>query len=193
MAKRREIWYTGTEHRRHVYRIGEAYEKTACLDWRDSAGAAAYLIVPNWILAKPREALIESVRQELAADWQSEAVAFVGEGVYSGETVLWFTIETPGNTQYKAAVCRVLENGRYRLTKIESPSTYCSDIVSYLAVYLVNNPDCRTIITKGSTSDGEIRIDLTPEELPYVYIADPPVSSSTTGFYDAAGAEMQFR
>ena len=154
---------------------------------------AAYLVVPNWILAKPREALIEAVRQELAADWQSEAVAVVGEGVYSGETVLWFTIETPGNTQYKAAVCRVLENGRYRLTKIENPSTYCSDIVSYLAVYLVNNPDCRTIITKGSTSDGEIRIDLTPEELPYVYIADPPVSSSTTGFYDAAGAEMQFR
>ena len=135
----------------------------------------------------------EAVRQELAADWQSEAVAFVGEGVYSGETVLWFTIETPGNTQYKAAVCRMLGNGRYRLTKIENPSTYCSDIVSYLAVYLVNNPDCRTIITKGSTSDGEIRIDLTPEELPYVYIADPPVSSSTTGFYDAAGAEMQFR
>lgn len=89
---------------------------------------AAYLVVPNWILAKPREALIEAVRQELAADWQSEAVAFVGEGVYSGETVLWFTIETPGNTQYKAAVCRVLENGRYRLTKIENPSTYCSDI-----------------------------------------------------------------
>ena len=26
---------------------------------------AAYLIVPNWILAKPREALIEAVRQEL--------------------------------------------------------------------------------------------------------------------------------
>ena len=126
---------------------------------------AAYLVVPNWILAKPREALIESVRQELAADWQSEAVAFAGEGSYGGETVLWFTIETPEKTQYKAAVCRVLENGRYWLTKIENPSTYCSDIVSYLAVYLVNNLDCRTIITKGSTSDGEIRIDLTPEEL----------------------------
>ena len=89
---------------------------------------AAYLVVPNWILAKPREALIESVRQELAADWQSEAVAFVGEGVYSGETVLWFTIEMPEKTQYKAAVCRVLENGRYRLTKIENPSTYCEVI-----------------------------------------------------------------
>ena len=145
---------------------------------------AAYLIVPNWILAKPREALIEAVRQELAADWKSKAVAFAGEGSYGGETVLWFTIEMPEKT---------LENGRYRLTRIETPSTYCSDILSYLAVYLVNNPDCRTIITKGSTSDGEIRIDLTPEELPYVYIADPPVSSSTTGFYDAAGAEMQFR
>lgn len=154
---------------------------------------AAYLIVPNWILAKPREALIEAVRQELAADWQSEAVAFAGEGSYGGETVLWFTIETPGNTQYKAAVCRVLGNGRYRLTRIETPSTYCSDILSYLAVYLVNHPDCRSIITKGSASGQEIRIDLTPEELPYVYIADPPVSSSTTGFYDAAGAEMQFR
>lgn len=35
---------------------------------------AAYLVVPNWILAKPREALIEAVRQELAADWQSEAL-----------------------------------------------------------------------------------------------------------------------
>ena len=154
---------------------------------------AAYLIVPNWILAKPREALIESVRQELAADWQSEAVAFAGEGSYGGETVLWFTIETPGNTQYKAAVCRVLGNGRYRLTRIETPSTYCSDILSYLAVYLVNHPDCRSIITKGSASGQEIRIDLSPEDLPYVYIADPPVSSSTTGFYDAAGAEMQFR
>ena len=154
---------------------------------------AAYLVVPNWILAKPREALIESVRQELAADWQSEAVAFVGEGVYSGETVLWFTIETPGNTQYKAAVCRVLGNGRYRLTRIETPSTYCSDILSYLAVYLVNHPDCRSIITKGSASGQEIRIDLSPEDLPYVYIADPPFSPSTTGFYDAAGAEMQFQ
>lgn len=154
---------------------------------------AAYLIVPNWILAKPREALIESVRQELAADWKSKAVAFAGEGSYGGETVLWFTIETPGNTQYKAAVCRVPENGRYRLTKIENPSTYCSDILSYLAVYLVNHPDCRSIITKGSTSGQEIRIDLSPEELPYVYIADPPFSPSTTGFYDAAGAEMQFR
>ncbi len=154
---------------------------------------AAYLIVPNWILAKPREALIESVRQELAADWQSEAVAFVGEGVYSGEMVLWFTIETPGNTQYKAAVCRVLGNGRYRLTRIETPSTYCSDILSYLAVYLVNHPDCRSIITKGSASGQEIRIDLSPEDLPYVYIADPPFSPSTTGFYDAAGAEMQFQ
>ena len=154
---------------------------------------AAYLIVPNWILAKPREALIESVRQELAADWQSEAVAFAGEGSYGGETVLWFTIEMPEKTQYKAAVCRVLENGRYRLTKIESPSTYCSDIVSYLAVYLVNNPDCRTIITKGSTSDGEIRIDLTPEELPYVDSSDPPVSSSTPVFNYEAGAQKPFR
>jgi len=154
---------------------------------------AAYLIVSNWILAKPREALIEAVRQELAADWKSKAVAFAGEGSYGGETVLWFTIETPGNTQYKAAVCRVLGNGRYRLTRIETPSTYCSDILSYLAVYLVNHPDCRSIITKGSASGQEIRIDLTPEELPYVYIADPPFSPSATGFYDAAGAEMQFR
>ena len=106
---------------------------------------------------------------------------------------MWFTIETPGNTQYKAAVCRMLGNGRYRLTRIETPSTYCSDILSYLAVYLVNHPDCRSIITKGSASGQEIRIDLSPEDLPYVYIADPPFSPSTTGFYDAAGAEMQFQ
>ena len=104
---------------------------------------AAYWMVPNWILAKPREALIESVRQELAADWKSCGVSFAAEGTYLGETVLWFTIETPENTQYRAAVCRRLDNGRYRLTKIETPSVYCADIVSYLAVYLVNNPACR--------------------------------------------------
>ena len=154
---------------------------------------AAYWIVPNWILAKPREALIESVRQELAADWKSCGVSFAAEGTYLSETVLWFTIETPGNTQYKAAVCRVLENGRYRLTKIESPSTYCSDIVSYLAVYLVNNPACRAIITKDNDSDRETGVALSPEDLPYVYIMDPPFSASSTGFYDAAGEEMQFR
>ena len=153
---------------------------------------AAYLIVPKWILAKPRGALIESVRQELAADWQSEEVAFVGEGVYSGETVLWFTIETPEKTQYEAAVCRVLANGRYRLREIKTPSVYCADIVYFMGVYLINNPDCRVIIEKDNASGWEIRTELSPEEVPYVYII-PPVSSSTVGFYDAAGEEMQFR
>lgn len=37
---------------------------------------AAYWIVPNWILAKPREALIEQIHAQLQTDWQSEAVAF---------------------------------------------------------------------------------------------------------------------
>ena len=94
---------------------------------------AAYWIVPNWILAKPREALIEQIRAQLQTDWQSDDVSFAAEGTYLGETVLWFTIETPENTQYRAAVCRRLDNGRYRLTKIETPSVYCADIVSYLA------------------------------------------------------------
>ena len=154
---------------------------------------AAYWIVPNWILAKPREALIESVRQELAADWKSCGVSFAAEGTYLGETVLWFTIETPENTQYRAAVCRRLDHGRYRLTKIETPSVYCADIVSYLAVYLVNNPACRAIVTKDNNSDRQIRVDLSPKDLPYVFMVDPPFSASSTGFYDAAGEEMQFR
>lgn len=154
---------------------------------------AAYLIVPNWILAKPREALIEQVRTQLQTDWKSSGVSFAGEGAYLGQTVLWFMIETPGKTQYEAAVCRVLDNGRYRLTKLETPSVYCTGIVSYLAAYLINNPDCRAIITKDNNSAQEIRIDLSPEQLPYVYTVDPPFSSSTVGFYDAAGEEMQGR
>ena len=60
---------------------------------------AAYWIVPNWILAKPREALIEQIRAQLQTDWQSDDVSFGGEGAYLSETVLWFTIETPENTQ----------------------------------------------------------------------------------------------
>lgn len=154
---------------------------------------AADWIVPNWILEKPREALIEAVRQELAADWKSCGVSFAAEGTYLGETVLWFKIETPENTQYRAAVCRRLDNGRYRLTKIETPSVYCADIVSYLAVYLVNHPACRAIITKDNDSDRETGVELSPEDLPYVYSMDPPFSASSTGFYDAAGEEMQFR
>ncbi|MDD6063237.1 MAG: hypothetical protein PUB82_00415 [Clostridiales bacterium] len=154
---------------------------------------AADWIVPNWILEKPREALIEAVRQELAADWKSCGVSFAAEGTYLGETVLWFKIETPENTQYRAAVCRRLDNGRYRLTKIETPSVYCADIVSYLAVYLVNHPACRAIITKDNDSDRETGVELSPEDLPYVYIMDPRFSASSTGFYDAAGEEMQFR
>ena len=154
---------------------------------------AAYWIVPNWILAKPRETLIEQIRAQLQTDWQSEAVAFAAEGAYRSETVLWFTIETPEKTQYKAAVCRRLDNGRYRLTKIETPSVYCSDIVSYGAVYLVNNPACRAIITKDNNSDRQISVDLSPADLPYVFIVDSPFSSSSTGFYDAAGEELQFR
>lgn len=136
---------------------------------------AAYWIVPNWILAKPREALIEAVRQELAADWKNCGVSFAAEGTYLGETVLWFKIETPENTQYRAAVCCRLDNGRYRLTKIETPSVYCADIVSYLAVYLVNHPACRAIITKDNDSDRETGVELSPEDLPYVYNHGPIV------------------
>ena len=154
---------------------------------------AAAIIVPNWILAKDRETLIEQVRTQLQTDWQSDAVAFAGEYAQNGERVLWFTIETPEKMQYRAAVCRVLKNGRYRMTKLETPSVYASDIVSYLAAYLINNPDCRAIIVKDNASDQEIRIDLSPEELPYGYIVDPPFLSSTVGFYDAAGEEMQGR
>ena len=153
---------------------------------------AAYLMIPNRIPAKPREALIESVRQELAADWQSDAVAFAGEGAYLGEAVLWFTIGTPEKTQYRAAVCRVLDNGRYRLTKIETPSVYCADIVYFMGVYLINDPDCRTILARGNGGATEDRIELSPDDLPYVYII-PPAASGTVGFYDAAGEEMQFR
>lgn len=153
---------------------------------------AAYLMVPKRIPAKPREALIESIRQELATDWQSDAVAFAGEGAYLGEAVLWFTIGTPEKTQYRAAVCRVLDNGRYRLTKIETPSVYCADIVYFMGVYLINDPDCRTILVQGSHSAAEDRIELSPDDLPYVYII-PPAASGTVGFYDAAGEEMQFR
>lgn len=154
---------------------------------------AAYLIVPNWIWAKPRETLIEQIRTQLQTDWQSSDVSFAGEGAYKGQTVLWFTIGTPEKTQYRAAVCRVLDNGRYRLTKIETPSVYCDGIVSYLAVYLINDPDCRAIIVRDDNSAQEIKTELSPEQLPYVYIVDPPFSSSTVGFYDAAGVEMQFR
>ena len=53
---------------------------------------AAYWIVPNWILAKPRGTLIESVRQELAADWKSCGLSIDEVGTYLGDTVLWFTI-----------------------------------------------------------------------------------------------------
>ena len=56
---------------------------------------AAYWIVPNWILAKPREALIEAVRQELAADWKSCGVSFAavllwlrGSGAWSAAAFL---------------------------------------------------------------------------------------------------------
>ena len=136
---------------------------------------------------------MEQIRTHLQADWQSDDVFFAGEGAYLSETVLWFTIETPEKTQYRAAVCSVLGSGRYRLKELKTPSVYCSDIVSYLAVYLINNPECRAIITKDETSGREVRIDLSPEDLPYVYIVDPPFSSSTAGFFDAAGEEMQFR
>ena len=86
----------------------------------------------------------------------------------------------------------MLANGRYRLREIKTPSVYCADIVYFMGVYLINNPDCRVIIEKDNASGWEIRTELSPEEVPYVYII-PPVSSSTVGFYDAAGEEMQFR
>ncbi len=39
-----------------------------------------------------------------------------------------------------------------------------------MGVYLINNPDCRVIIEKDNASGWEIRTELSPEEVPYVYI-----------------------
>ena len=154
---------------------------------------AAYLIVPNWIWAKPRETLIEQIRTQLQTDWQSDDVFFAGEYAENGEAFLWFKIDAQNETVYRLARCRLLNNGRYRLREIEIPSVYCTDIVYCMDVFLINDPDCRAIIVRDDNSAQEIKIDLTPEQLPYVYVAEPPFSSSTVGFYDAAGAEMQFR
>lgn len=154
---------------------------------------AAYLIVPNWILAKPREALIEQIRTQLQTDWQSEDVFFAGEYAENGETFLWFKIDAQNETYYRLARCRLLNNGRYRLLESWIPSVYCTDIVYFMDVFLINNPECRAIIAKGSNSGQIIRRELTPDDLPYVYCAEPPFHSNSIGFYDAAGEEMQFR
>ena len=62
---------------------------------------AAYLIVLNWIWAKPREALIEAVRQELAADWNLHAGRFIymgGSKATNAEKDIYFqTMEGAAN------------------------------------------------------------------------------------------------
>lgn len=154
---------------------------------------AAYLIVPNWILAKPREALIEQVRAQLQTDWQSDDVFFAGEYAENSEAFLWFMIDAQNETYYRLARCRLLNNSRYRLQEIWIPSVYCTDIVYFMDVFLINNPDCHEIVVKGSNSGQIIRKDLTPDDLPYVYCSAPPFHSGSIGFYDAAGEEMQGR
>ena len=153
----------------------------------------AYLIVPNWILAKSRERVMEQIRSDLAEDWNCDDVTFAGEYAENSEAFLWFMIDVQNETYYRLARCRVLANGRYRLLETRTPSVYGSDIVYFMDVFLVNNPDCRAIIAKDNTSDREIKIDLAPDDLPYVYCSAPPFHSSSIGFYDAAGEEMQFR
>ncbi len=151
--------------------------------------AAAVIVISNLPIAKTQKAMGELLRKKLAIS-QDAVITCAGDYTADDHALLWFAIQNQDMTLYQAVDCRVLNSGSYWVKKIYTPSTYARDIVHVVwrharDIVLINNSDCRTIIYH--TSYGDKKTELSVEDIPYVFLRNPSVESSTCDFLDTVG------
>ena len=134
--------------------------------------------------------MISLLRKELGLT-DDAALSFAGEYAAEENALLWFSMQGDYSTSYWAAECRLLKNGGYRLIQLTRPRTYAKDVVHVIwqaeDVVLVNNPDCRAIVYSNSAGNVVSRIELSPGDLPYVFLLNYPSGASKCDFLGADG------
>lgn len=154
------------------------------------------IFISNQKIVSNQYELKELLRKELQFTTDDKSViSYAGEFSLNGEMLYWFSIQNQYESYYRAVGCSLLQSGRYKVKKIYKPMIYAKDIVHVVwmgkDVFLINNPDCHSIICKDGAGNNSFEIALEPSNLPYVYLNDPPFRKSSTDFVDIDGNSVQ--
>ncbi len=141
---------------------------------------------------KDREGIIPVLRKELdLAGEDSAVISCVGEYVRDEETLLWFTIQKENTVFYRAVDCRMLKNGGFGIKNIYDPMTYAPDIVHVVwmaeDVFLVNDPDCRGVVSRNAEGNVIKQTDFAPEPFPVVLSLSQLGMDGMIDFVDSEG------
>lgn len=122
-------------------------------------------------------------------------ISYAGEFSIYGYILYWFSIQNQYERYYRAVECSLLSCGRYKVRKVYKPMIYAKDIVHVVwmakDIFLINNPNCRFIICEDVSGDNSFEISLSPSDLPYVYLNEPPFRKASTDFVDLDGNSVR--
>lgn len=159
------------------------------------AGSAYF--VSQSLYVKGREGIIPMLRKELDLVGEGSAVfSCIGEYNRDREVLLWFTIQKEDTVFYRAVGCRMLKNGGLRIKNIYDPMAYAPDIVHVVwmaeDVFLVNDPECRGVVSRNADGNVTKQIDFAPSQFPVILSLsqlgiDGMMGSATIDFVDSEG------
>lgn len=158
--------------------------------------AALAVLVCNAV--KTQDEIADKLRKELLLTEEEAAkLSYVGEYRNDDDSLLWFTIQNgiPHMNRYIAVECRVVADGRYFVKNISDGGSWGPDISHAFFgnkdIILIHNPSCRSVIyaTMGGTEVA--RIDISPDDIPYIFELDQPATSTRISFVDAEGNELR--
>lgn len=152
---------------------------------------AVIFAVASRKIIRTRDGAADLLLHELQLADDEAAVACVGEFEANNRVLLWFTVQTQDRTLYQAVDCKPLALGGYLIMDVRKPMIYAQDIVHVVwmakDVFLINNSECRVIaVDSGTSGDAVSRIELSPDDLPYVF-PDGVSGSGKLDFLDAEG------
>ena len=152
-------------------------------------------LTPNDMVFRADTALQKKIRKELDLP-ADQKLTYLGEYSVGKNILLWICYETDGATTYVPVGCSLKNSGAYKFKEILRTMTYTTDIVNTVwmgeSIYLINNPNCKSIIYKDENGNIVQQIDIGENEHPYVFLMSTPVSPCTCTFADANGEDLQF-
>jgi hypothetical protein len=143
-------------------------------------------------VVKTQDDIVDMLRKDLQLTKDNDTtISFISEFEIDENSLLWFSVQNQHMTNYRAVECHRVANGRYKVKKIYTPMTYAKDIVHVVwmaeDIFLINNPSCQSIIYRNESGDVISKTDISPDELPYIFLNKPLGSESMCDFFDAEG------
>ena len=160
--------------------------------------ALATLITVVCSAVKTQDDIADMLRKELQlTEEEASRLSYVGEFTDNDDSLLWFTIQDGIShmNRYFAVECRVVANGRYLVRGISDGGSWGADVShAFLGkkdIILINNPSCRSIIFMTMGGNEVSRIEISPDDIPYIFELEQPARSTQIRFADAEGNEVR--